>query len=280
MQDATTRLFRRPSRPSTARRLRVTAAALFVASFAALNASAAGVILAESTFDPGSPNFDTWTAVQCNNPGVCPLFGGEAALVAGGAKFFHNAAGGSPFGPFPGAGNLETIDPDDDTAALFNAPGKFTSVIAAGQTLSFDYKINGTEFDNDDPGNPFPDLVPLLYLQNGGAVMVYAVPELLATLTLGLWFEWDIPLVPNGPMHTGPGAWFTALGPDDGTTFAAVFGGGEPVLRIWGELTKDVLEADGVQLDNVQLTVIPVPAALPMMLAGLVAVGAAARRRG
>ena len=172
-------------------------------------------------------------------------------------------------------GHIAAIDPGGLTAALFNAPAKFTSIIEANQTLSFDMKINGPTFDNDDPGNPFPDLVPLFYLSNGGSVIVYAVPEPLAQATVGSWAHWSIPLVPNGDPGAGPGAWFGLTGPDDGTGFDNLLGAGapDPVLRIWGELTKDDPEADGVQLDNVQLSAIPVPAALPLLVSALALLG-------
>lgn len=236
---------------------------------------AAGVI-AESTFDNGSPDFDGWTAVECTNFGFCPLTGGEAPLVAGGINFSHSAIGGSPLGPFPGGGNLQAVDPGATTAALFNAPAAFTSALAQGLILSFDLKINGLVFDND--GTPFPDLVPLLYLDNGAAAMLYAVPEAVAATALNTWASFSLALVPNGDPLAGPGGWFTVLGADDGTAFNAIFAGSDPVLRFWGELTIDAPEADGVQLDNVRLSMVPLPAALPLMLTALAGLGWFRRR--
>lgn len=106
------------------------------------------VLLAESTFDGGGADFDGWTAFECGNPGACP----HPAITEGplpvGAKFHHLASGG-PAGV--GDGNLEIIDPMSGSTGLFNAPGKFTSVLAPGLWFSFDQKITGPEFDNNIP---------------------------------------------------------------------------------------------------------------------------------
>jgi hypothetical protein len=257
----------------------------------AVNSLAAEIVVAKSTFDggphddAGDPLFDNWTAMECANPGVCPIFG-EAVLPKG-PKFFHNDGApppgteGSPFGDFPGLGNLEIVDPSGTTTGLFDAPAEFTGVVAADLWFQFDWKINGITFDNNDPGLPpfLVDVVPLFYLLDGAALLIYVMDE--GDVTTNAWDAMDIPLTPNGsPGH--PGFWVTQAGVDDGTGFADVFAApGVDELRIWGELTFDDPEADGVQLDNVELImhVVPVPAALPLMLSALFGLSFIARRR-
>ena len=231
------------------------------------------ITLAESTFDPGA-DFDGWTGVECSNPGLCPVDGGGGPLA--GDKFFHDSLDGQPFEA--GAGNLEIVDPASGTTGLYNAPSPFTSAIAPGTVLELDFKVNGIGggYDNDGTG-----VVPLFYVEDSaiGAGAVYLLPE--AAIPIGPWLEYSIPIVPNGDPAAGPGQWFAFGGgnlspiPDDGTGFGFAFGGdsGNRVLRIWGELTKDADDADGTQLDNVRITVVPIPAALPMMISALAAFG-------
>ena len=227
--------------------------------------SASAMPLALSTFDPGE-NFDGWTGVECVNPGLCPLFGEVGSLAAD--KFFHDTADPKP--GEPGIGYLEIEDPLSGTTGLYNAPAKFTDALAPGTVLNYDMKIFGGEFDNGTS-----DDVPILYIQSTSAAvgLLYVVTE--SDLPIGSWFEMTVPIVPNGDPLAGAGAWFgfTDSGlsptPDDGTAFAATFGGAGTILRILGELTKDDLDIDGTRLDNVSLSAIPIPAALPMMLSAI-----------
>lgn len=238
--------------------------------------SANATTLAESTFDPGM-DFDGWTGVECGNPGLCPLIiSGELGPLPA-SEFFHDTTDPQPFEA--GAGYLEIVDPSSGTTGLYDAPSEFTSVLAPGTALEFDLKINGGSYDNGGSG-----LVPLFYVESlgTGTGALYAVPE--AAAPIGPWLEFNIPIVPNGDPLAGPGFWFgftpTALdfgSPDDGTAFGVAFGG-DIILRIFGELTKDAPDADGTQLDNVRITVVPVPAALPMMLSALAAFGVWRRR--
>ncbi|MGR8949483.1 MAG: hypothetical protein ACU84Q_15665, partial [Gammaproteobacteria bacterium] len=59
----------------------------FILAFCAGSANAGAVVLAESTFDPGTGT-DGWSGVECTNPGLCPVFGEVGALAPG--DFFHN----------------------------------------------------------------------------------------------------------------------------------------------------------------------------------------------
>ncbi|MGR8950483.1 MAG: PEP-CTERM sorting domain-containing protein, partial [Gammaproteobacteria bacterium] len=173
-----------------------------------------------------------------------------------------------------GDGHLKIIDPSSGTTGLYDAPSKFSSAIAPGTVLELDFKVFGGSYDNAGTG-----LVPLFYVERAGtsAGALYSLPE--AAIPIGTWLEFSIPIVPNGDALAGPGAWFgftgggLSLTPDDGTAFDFAFGGTNPVLRIFGELTKDAPDADGTQLDNVRLSAVPVPAALPMMLSALAAFG-------
>ena len=223
--------------------------------------------LAESTFDPGM-ELDGWTGFECSNPGLCPLI----TVTEGPLSIGHSVADPQPFET--GDGHLTIIDPSGGSTGLYNAPGEFTSVIAPGTVLEMDFKVIGTSYDNAGTG-----LVPLFYLDNGSGVgALYAVDE--TDIPVNTWLEFNVPIVENGDPMAGSGTWFgftpTALDfgtPDDGTGFAAAFAGGDPILRIFGELTIDRPEADGTLLDNVRITVVPIPAALPMMISALAAFG-------
>ncbi|MEM7466091.1 MAG: hypothetical protein AAF387_04335, partial [Pseudomonadota bacterium] len=105
-------------------------------------------------------------------------------------------------------------------------------------------------------------------------VYAISIADAPTVLPFGSWERHMFPIVPNGDAEAGPGTWFafgggSLIGADDGTGFDAAFAGPSTRLRIWGELTKDAPEADGSQLDNVRITVVPVPAALPMMLSAI-----------
>ena len=255
-----------PRRLNTMFRRSATAVSLIL-----LSSSAFALTLAESTFDPGM-NFDGWTGVECENPGLCPIDFNPAINIPegplGAPDFVHASSDPQTFEP--GDGYLEIIDPGSDSTGLYDAPSAFTTMIAPGTTLELDFKVNGVggSYDNDD----LFGLVPLFYIENttAGVGIAYLLPE--AAIPIGTWLEFSIPIVANGP-GTGPGTWFAfgapGIGEDNGTGFSTVFAGGDITLRIWGELTKDAADADGTQLDNVRLTAVPVPAALPMMLGAL-----------
>ena len=198
------------------------------------------------TFDPGE-NFDGWTAMEVNNPGT-PFFGDVGSLAPGGDKFFHDTADPSDIEPLPNLGYLEIIDPDAATTGLLVAPMELTTVLAPGQDLLFDLKINGLEFDNDDAG-PLQNLVPLFHISNAALTIIYAVPE--GDINLNEWQRWDIPLGPTNGPGVDPGFWVAqdnstgAAGIDDGTAFGLVLGGIDPLgVRIWGESTIDDPEAE------------------------------------
>ena len=244
-------------------------------SLALLSTSAFAVVLAESTFEPLG-DLDGWTGVECDNPGLCsvPLLGppvvGEGPLD--GMEFFHATDDPQPFES--GAGYLEIVDPGSLTTGLYNAPSEFTSAIAPGTVLELDFKVNGVggSYDNGATGG----LVPLLYIENAddaGTGVVYLLPE--TEIPIGVWLEFAIPIVPNDDPAAGPGDWFAFGGgsltavADGGMGFEDTFLGSDTILRIWGELTKDAADEDGTQLDNVRLTAVPVPAALPLLLSAL-----------
>ncbi len=245
----------------------------------------ADTVLADFTFEAG---LSGWTGMACPGVGVCALAPGGPV---GAPPFTHAPSGGSDLGPFPGGGNLEGIDPGEPGppgtpfTVLAVAPGTMTSALAPDLWLSFDLKINGVDFNNDlaDVGPIFADLVPLFYIAKGGDVIVYAVPEAAAIPALGDWEHYEVPLVANAEQGGAPGLWYTAAGPDvSGAAFDSILDGGGPLdMLFWLELTKDAPDVDGAQLDNVSLVMhmVPIPAALPLMMCALAGLGFAGRRR-
>ena len=237
-------------------------------------AEASAMTAIESTFDPGTGP-DGWTAVVCGNPG-CPLGAETGALAFDTAKFGRDLVDPQPFES--GDGHLFMVDPGSDETGMYEAPAAFADALSGpGAVLEIDIFVDSGSDGSYDTSET-AGLVPLFYIESGaaGGGVVYLLP--VASITLDTWHSFDIPMAPSG----GPGTWFAfgggLPGPSEDVTGAALTaalsgGDGDRALRIWGELTNDTADEDGTSLDNVRITVVPIPAALPMMLSALAAFG-------
>ena len=239
--------------------------------------ASAGAVGIESTFDPGT-GADGWEAIVCDNPG-CPFSAETGSLVFPSALFGHDLADPQPFEP--GAGHLFMVDPGSDDTGMYEAPSAFGDALSGpGAVLEIDIYVDSGLDGEYDTGDTL-GLVPLFYIENvaASAGVIYGLP--VAAMPLDTWLSFDIPLVPNGDPSAGPGLWagFSGggVGLDDpaGTALGIALGAapGDTIFRIWGELTNDSADLDGTSLDNVRITVIPVPAALPMLLSAVAAFG-------
>ena len=226
--------------------------------------NATAMVAAESTFDPGVGP-DGWTAIICENPG-CPLGAETGSIPFDTEKFGHNTSDPQPFEP--GVGHLFMVDPGSDETGMYQAPAAFADALSGPDAvLEIDIFVDsgsGGTYDTAATGG----LVPLFYIESAGSAggVVYLLP--VAAIALDTWHNFDIPIATSG----GPGTWF-AVGGATGLGDALSGGDGDRRLLIWGELTNDSADEDGTFLDNVRVTVVPVPAALPMMISALAAFG-------
>lgn len=200
-----------------------------------------------------------------------------------------------------GVGNPAAIDPtdailaDDPSAnegARFGAPAPFIGNAGSlvGGTLTFDLTV-ATNFDANE--YTLSRALGLVLVERGVEALIYtgALPD-------DSWTTYSVNLGPNaGPFTVSPepglsgfsipevGLWayvpdITAALPSfsDPTLaqFNSIFGAVDR-FTIVGEVLDGPTEI--LALDNVNLTVVPVPAALPLMLSALFGVVAASRRR-
>lgn len=225
--------------------------------------------IATSTFDAGAGDFDGWTALACINPGLCAI--SNTTLTPGGAKFMHFESGGE------NAGYIQTVDPDSDNAARLVAPAKFTDNLAVGRGLSLHVLVtapNGGVFDSP--------VAPLIAIEGDGLTLVFGVPT---PVDLNEWLRYFVPLTPDNvgwsavinsdPTNAGlPSDPFDA-GPGE---FSRVLGDANKRLTVIGEWINDgSFQTDTGGLDSVNL--VPIPAALPLLLSALAGIGFTARRR-
>ena len=223
-------------------------ALLCAMSFWSTNAFAA---IAWSDFEVDA---DGWVGWACENPGLCVV-----SVVPLPVQYL--AAGGNP------GGYIRTQDPSGDTAARLEPPAKFSSNYAVGQTLKFDAIAE----DNGGGGVFDSAVAPLVAIEGTGGTLVYFTTDL--PTPLNVWKHYDVPLSETIDWQIFDGAILRPLLPGE---FAAVFGS-MTRLTIIGEWLSDVPELDTGGLDNVHL--VPLPAALSLLLPALFGLGFAARRQ-
>ncbi len=230
--------------------------------------------IAESDFEISVNNpdgFDGWTGWFCPNPGVCVL--SRSPL---GAKFRHDATDGNP------GGWIVAEDPGSSTAARFFAPDKFTdnlnittsNVVANRRVLSFD----AIAIDVHGSGVFDSPTAPVVVLEGADRALVYFAP----VPSEGAWTTFSVPMFDDPLDGALNEAWdiVTLAGQADASE--ADFLNFGPILRlsIIGEWLNDDPDVDLGGLDNVTLSAVPLPAALPLFSFAVAALlGRAARRR-
>jgi len=224
--------------------------ASLLAAFALAGGTASAAVV--STFDADN---EGWTTLELSNDG---------SAVLGGVPSSHVATGGNP------GGFLTALDPGDETAARFSAPAKFLGDQSAylGGTLSFDLALSPASAAIA----PVPALVVFMNETANlalGFVGLASPPETFSPYVVTLAADgasWRA-FVPGSPAANIAAT---------ATHFETVFAG-LTHLSITGEFLDDI--DDTVSLDNVVMSAVPVPAALPLLAVGLGIAGAAARRR-
>ena len=238
--------------------------------------------IAWSTFDGTTPDFDGWVGRSCVNPGLCSF------SVDLGAKYTHQTIGG-----VGDSGYIRGEDPSSETAARVFAPSKFVDALheGAGQVL----KLSANAVDVDGSGEFDPTALvlgaPLVTIEYGfdanpldivpatGATLVYVIPSSEFPTKDGTWAHYMVPLDatddgwlyfdnsdPAGTRRDATSADFTAILAEEGKRLTAIL-----------EWLNDSNDLDTGGLDNIHL--VPVPAALPLMMSALLGLGFAARRR-
>ncbi|MEM7255203.1 MAG: hypothetical protein AAF493_27700 [Pseudomonadota bacterium] len=230
-----------------------------LALMAAVSAKTADAnTLALSTFDTDE---DMWVGLACPNPGLCV---GPEVLLPNPGKFRHVATGG-PGGV--GDGFIQGEDPDSGNVAQLKAPPKFITALPNADTLSFDVLVE----DPDGTGAFENDPTPAIAITGGGSTIVYGAQN----PAIGVWTHFDVALAP------GPGWVVVTSGgfaPADASDFATVMGAVSQLTFI-GEWLNDDADIDTGGLDNVRLSAVPVPAALPLLLSAFGLLAIVRRRR-
>ena len=189
----------------------------------------------------------------------------DGSAILGGAPAVHVAAGGNP------GGHLLALDPGDETAARFAAPAKFLGDQSAylGGTLSFDLALSP---EAPTPIAPVPALVVIMNETAGialGFVGLASPPSSFAPYAIALSADgvaWRA-FVPGNP-----GANVAATSAHFDAVFADI-----THLSITGEFLDSI--DDAVSLDNVALTAVPLPGALPLLSLAVLVGGLWGRRR-
>ncbi len=220
---------------------------------------AAAFVVTENTFDT---NAEAWTALACLNPGLCAF--GNAALAVQ-----HLPDGGNP------GGYIRTTDPNSDTAGRLLPPASFSSNFALGQTLSFDARVERNGGDGEYSTGSVTNGAPLVAVESGSLTLVFGTfdfPEID-----GGWKHYDVPFA-DGPgwlVFDGTLGTLRALAPGE---FDTAFSG-MTRLTIISEWLDDSEDLDTGGLDNVRLSAVPVPAALPLALSAFGLLAAYRRAR-
>jgi hypothetical protein len=223
--------------------------------------AAEAMVTSDFDADYGDGLTDGWIGISCVNPGlVC----GNTPL----AQFSHIATGGNP------DGFVKSTDPDSGNAARIFAPTKFLEALQLNRRLLFDLTIfpdpnGGTQIDQIPP--------PIVSVAGAGRVLVYlgAVPGITTDANTPNWSAYDVLLNNTGNALLSENSWFKfdgAVGAASEGDFIAVFADPGVRLSITGEFINDGVGLfDSVGLDNVNL--VPLPAALPLMLSALFGLG-------
>lgn len=245
-----------------------------------------------STFDSGD---EGWLGHACIGAGLCSA--GDVDWAAG---LSHLPDGGSPVGggaPEAGNGYIALLDPgeippasgNDFAARLEPNPIAYAGAFAYGRTVTFDALIrtNGGGGTFDDPGSIVPGLLvaPLLAIETGAGTLVYLTSD-LPTID-GDWKHYVVPLQEN-PAHTplvdGNG-WLLITdalavidpNPLGAAAFQATLAG-QTQTTVIAEWLKEGAEVETGGIDNFQ--VVPLPAALPLLVAGVCVLALTRRRDG
>jgi hypothetical protein len=238
------------------RGIKYVAAIMFAVVVLTVTANAQATIIAVSDFET---NADGWQGLACPNPGLCAVSTTTLTVE-------HLPAGGNP------NGYIRTQDPSSVKAGRALPPAKFSDNYALGQIISFDVRVEtnggtGGIFDTGAFGK-----APLVTIESGGSTLVYGTAD-FPTIDGG-WKHYDVPLSDDPAWLIFDGT-LRALGAGE---FATVFGG-RTRLTIISEWLKDNESLDTGGLDNVMLTAVPIPAALPLLLSALGGLGFTKRRR-
>jgi len=197
-----------------------------------------------------------WTGLACPNPGVCAL--GSAPLTVE-----HRATGGNP------GGYIRTQDPSSSTAGRVLPPGSFTALLAEGLTLSFDVLVE----TNGGQGFYDANTAPLVTIETAGGTLVYLTADL--PVIDGGWKHYDVPIFDDPAWQLAT----TSLRALDPGEFSTLFAS-RTRLTLISEWLKDSDDLDTGGIDNVTLSAVPVPAALPLLASGvLLVLGCGSRRR-
>ena len=221
--------------------------------------NAAAFVVAESTFDT---NAESWTGLACLNPGLC-AFGNVGLAVQ------HLADGGNP------DGYIRTQDPGSSTAGRLLPPTSFSSSFALGQTLSFDVRVERNGGDGEYSAGTLTSGAPLVAIESGFLTLVFGsndFPEID-----GGWKHYDVPFAegPGWVVFDGNLGKLRALEPGEFDTAFV----GMTRLTIISEWLDDSQDLDTGGLDNVRLSAVSVPAALPLALSAFGLLAAFRRTR-
>lgn len=205
-------------------------------------------VVAVASFDA---DLEGWTALACPNPGFCALSSAPLTLE-------HRASGGNP------GGYIRAQDPSSSTAGRAAPPAAFSSLLAFGQTLSFDALVER----NGGDGVYDSSTAPLVTIETPGGTLVFAT-DVLPTIDGG-WQHYEVPLFDAA-------GWVlvtNSVRPLAAGEFASLFET-RTRLSLIAEWLKDSADLDTGGLDNITLSAVPLPAALPLFAC---AIGIAALR--
>ena len=242
------RLFRFSSPP-----LHKLRACLFVSALLLNVPHVQAAIIAAATFDDDAQG---WSGLACPNPGVCAL--GSTSL-----DIEHLTAGGNP------GGYIRTQDPSSSTAGRVAPPAAFSGLFATGQTLSFDALVER----NGGDGVYDSATAPLVTIETPGGTLVFATGD-LPTID-GPWQHYDVPLFDDAGWQLATTS-VRALTPGEFDTLFAT----RTRLTIISEWLNDSADLDTGGLDNITLSAVPLPGALPLLGAALLSLLMRRRRSG
>ena len=226
--------------------------AMVVVGLFGLATTAQAAVVASSSF---TADAEGWTGLSCPNPGVCAL-GADPLAVQ------HLVAGGNP------GGYIRTKDPSNTHAGRVTPPSTFSSNFALGQILSFDVLVE----KNGGDGVFDATLAPLVTIESASGTLVYGTTDF--PIIDGPWKHYEVPFAADPNWSIFAGGALRALLPGE---FDTAFGI-QTRLTIISEWLKDSTAVDTGGLDNVVLSTVPVPAALPLFVTALCGLGIKRKR--